>query len=153
MCVCCGTSPRHSVSRRLARGGSLVCSPKAKGSAPPEHRHCNIRSQGLPEQVLKHDVRKAGRQPLPVPSGQHTIASFGATAKARDGSAHPKQQPRQAQPGPCRCGPIRRARAKTFPPTQTRPHVRPSQTSLGRSRQKPAPRPPCLMCVPSKETI
>ena len=100
-CVCCGTPPRHTVSRRLARGGNPVRSSRAKeGSAPPEHRPCNGRPQGPPAQVRKHDVRKDGRQPPPVPPGQRIIAkvaSLGATTGARDGDAHPKQRPRQAR--------------------------------------------------------
>ena len=90
------------MSRRLARGGNLARSPRAKeGSTLPEHRPCNGRSQGLPGQMRKLDVRKAGRQPPPVPPGQRTIdnvASLGATVRARDGFAHPKQQLRQARP-------------------------------------------------------
>ena len=55
------------------------------------------RPQGQPAQVRKHDVRKAGRQPPPVPHGQRAIpkvASLGATAGAKDGDAYPKQQRR-----------------------------------------------------------
>ena len=136
--VRCGTPPRHTVSRRLARGGNLARSPRAKKeSAPSEHRPCNCRSQGRPAQARKHDVRKTGRQPPPVPLGQRivaNVASLGTTARARDVVAHPKQQPRQTRPptsggqwhgvGPCQCRPPRRARADTSPHTTTRPHVR-----------------------------
>ena len=71
-----------------------------EGSAPPEQRPCNGRPQGPPAQVRKHDVRKDGRQPPPVPPGQRIIAkvaSLGATTGARDGDARPKQRPRQAR--------------------------------------------------------
>ena len=57
--------------------------------------------QGLPAQVRKHDVRKAGRQLPPVLPGQRimaNVASLAATARARDGLAHPKKQPHQARP-------------------------------------------------------
>ena len=57
-----------------ARDGAPVRSPRAKeGSAPPEHRPCNGRSQGRPMQLWKHDMRKAGRQSPPVPPGQRIV--------------------------------------------------------------------------------
>ena len=83
-------------SRRHARGGNLVRSPRAKeGPAPPEHQPCNGCPQGQPAQVRKQDVKKAGRQPPPVPHGQRAmpkVASLGATTGAKDGDAYPKQQ-------------------------------------------------------------
>ena len=57
--------------------------------------------QGLPAQVRKHDVRKAGRQLPRVLPGQRimaNVASLAATARARDELAHPKNQPHQARP-------------------------------------------------------
>ena len=150
-------------SRRHARGGNLVRSPRAKeGPAPPEHQPCNGRPQGQPAQVRKHDVKKAGRQPPPVPHGQRAmpkVASLGATTGAKDGDAYPKQQPRQARPtatsrgssasrDPCRMNSTRahQDRNVASQTNQTTSFQRHKQAWNGAVPTK-TPRPKCLMCV------
>ena len=135
-----------------------------EGSAPPEHRPCNGRSQGRPVQVRKNtNARKVGKQSPPVPPGQRAIAnvaSLGATTGQRAGFAHPKQQPRQARSTSTSRGGVAKGFGvpadevhptvpgqKRRPLKITRPHVPPPRASLEGSSQESAPRPLCAQCA------